>query len=152
MKFLSLVLLAGTVFISHPILAQTAPAQPSPSGSPGTSGPTNPGSSTSTGGTAAEAKPTKQVTVSTLTDKDLKDSNDAELGDIERAVEKATDKKKYLVVSRGGFLGFFEAEYLVPVDQIALSGNAVVAMNRLSLRAVPHSLMTPLPTDRSITR
>jgi hypothetical protein len=129
MKSLSLVLLAGTVFISHLVLAQTAPAQPSPSSAPSASGGTNPGSSTPTGGTAAETKPTRQVMVSTLTDKSLKGSNDTELGGIERVVENATDKKKYVVVSRGGFLGLFEEEYLVPVDQIALSGNAVVTTN-----------------------
>ena len=128
MKSLSLVLLAGTVLISHPVLAQTAPAQSSIS-APSASGGTNQGSSSPTGGTAAETKPTRQVMVSALTDKDLRGSNDMELGDIERVVENATDKKTYVVISRGGFLGLFEKEYLVPLDQIALSGDAAVTTN-----------------------
>jgi hypothetical protein len=128
MKSLSLVLLAGTVFFSYPVLAQTV-AQPSTSSAPSASGGTNPASSTPTGGTAAETKPTRQVMVSALTDKDLKGSNDTELGDIERVVENATDKKTYLVVSRGGFLGLFEKEYLVSVDRITLSGNTEVTTN-----------------------
>ena len=126
MKSLSLVLLAGTAFISQPVLAQTAPAPRPSSSAPNASGGINPESGPPTVGIAAETKPTRQVMVSILTDKDLNGPNDSELGDIERVVENATDKKIYIVVSRGGFLGLFEKEYLVPVGQIVLSGNVVV--------------------------
>jgi hypothetical protein len=147
MNFLSLVLIAGAVFISHPVLAQTVPAEPSPSSTRSASEGTNPASSTPTGVTAAETKPTRQVMVSALTGKDLKGSNDTELGDIERVVENETDKKTYVVVSRGGFLGLFEKEYLVPVDQIALSGNADVTVN-----LTPTQLESSAPfTDNTAT-
>lgn len=132
MKILPFVLLAGTVLMNHPSLAQTAP-QPSSPGAPDAPGAVAAPSGTTTaiGGTAAvqPPAPTRQITVATLTDKDLKGQNDSDLGDIERVVESTADKKPYVVVSRGGLLGFFATEYLVPVDQIAVTGDRVVAKN-----------------------
>jgi hypothetical protein len=124
MKIFPFVLLGGALLLSHPILAQTTPAQPlSPSvpeadaravGAP----------------TAADAEPTgatRKITVSSLTDKDLKGQNKTDLGDIERVIESKADKRSYVVVSRGGVLGFFGQQYLVPLDRIAVAGDSVVA-------------------------
>jgi hypothetical protein len=67
------------------------------------------------------------MTVANLTDKDLVGQNGGNLGDIDRVVENTAEKKPYVVVSRGGVLGFFQSEYLVPVDQIAVKGDEIVA-------------------------
>jgi sporulation protein YlmC with PRC-barrel domain len=131
MKILPLALLAGAVLVNGPGLAQTAPAQP-----PLPAAKSSPG--TDAGGTAANSAtatatptpaPTREMTVASLTDKDLIGQNGDNLGDIEKVVENTAEKKPYVVVSRGGILGFFETEYLVPVDQVAVTGDRVVAKN-----------------------
>jgi hypothetical protein len=126
MKILPFMLLASMVLMNYPSLAQTTP-QPSPAA------PSAPGATPAPGGpasgNAAAPTPTRQITVAALTEKDLKGQNDADLGDIERVVESKVDKKSYLVVSRGGLLGFLGQEYLVPVDQIAVSGDRIIAKN-----------------------
>jgi hypothetical protein len=87
---------------------------------------------------------TREMTVASLTSKDLIGQNDGNLGDIERVVENTAEKKPYVVVSRGGVLGFFETEYLVPVDQIAVAGDRVVAKNMTQAQ-----LETGKPFDNS---
>lgn len=126
MNILPFALVAGTLLLSHPTLAQTgqplspdAPTAPAAGAAP---------SGTNSASTAATAR-TRQIAVASLTDKDLKGQNDADLGHIERVVESTADKKAYVVVSRGGLLGFFATEYLVPLDQIAVTGDRVVAKN-----------------------
>ena len=98
-----------------PAPAPAAPTQPappaiSPAPNPSAAGPA-PQSST-----AQPATPTRQMTVSDLTEKDLTGANNDEAGDIERVVESNADKKQFLVISRGGFLGLFETEVLIPVE------------------------------------
>jgi sporulation protein YlmC with PRC-barrel domain len=126
MKIFSYVLLAGMVLLNQPSLAQTAqPLSPDAPSVPGAnSAPGGPAS-----GTAAAPNPRRQIPVSALTDKDLKGQNGADLGDIKRVIESKAEKKSYLVVSRGGLLGFFDQEYLVPLDQIAIAGDRVIAKN-----------------------
>jgi sporulation protein YlmC with PRC-barrel domain len=101
-----------------PAGATTAPASPS------TSGAQPPAASS-----AQPATPMKQMTVSALTDKDLVGARDNEVGDIDRVVESTADKKQYLVISRGGFLGLFETEVLVPLDNVAAQGDRIVLRN-----------------------
>lgn len=69
------------------------------------------------------------MTVTALADKDLEGGNSNEVGDIERIVEANTDKKRYLVISRGGFLGLFETEVLVPLENVAAQGDRIVLRN-----------------------
>jgi sporulation protein YlmC with PRC-barrel domain len=71
----------------------------------------------------------KQMTVSALTDKDLVGARDNEVGEIERVVENTADKKRYLVISRGGFLGLFETEVMVPLENVAAQGDRIVLRN-----------------------
>ena len=93
--------------------APPAPAQPAPQ--PTVSAPPSP--------------PMKQMSVSDLVEKDLEGAKENEIGDIERVVEATSDKKRFLVISRGGFLGLFESEVLVPVDNVAARGDRVVLRN-----------------------
>jgi sporulation protein YlmC with PRC-barrel domain len=85
------------------------------------------------------AAPTRQMTVSALTDKDLEGPNANEVGDIERVVEANADKKQHLVISRGGFLGLFETEVLVPLENVAAQGDKIV------LRNMPEDQVKTLP-------
>ena len=71
----------------------------------------------------------KQMTVSDLTDKDLMGARDNEVGEIEGVVESTADKKQHLVISRGGFLGLFETEVLVPLENVAVQGDRIVLRN-----------------------
>jgi len=71
----------------------------------------------------------RQMTVSALTDKDLIGARDNEVGDIERIVESNADKKQYLVISRGGFLGLFETEVVIPLENVAAQGDRIVLRN-----------------------
>ena len=71
----------------------------------------------------------KQMTVSALTDKDLVGARDNEVGDIERVVESNADKKQHLVISRGGFLGLFETEVMIPLENVAAKGDQIVLRN-----------------------
>lgn len=118
MKIFPFVLLAGALALSHPAWTQTNSAQPlSPMG---------PGEAQEATG-ATTAGPVRKVTVANLTAKNLRAEDETKLGDIERVVERKEDKKSYIVVSRGGVLGFFGQLYLVPLDQIAVAGDRVVA-------------------------
>jgi sporulation protein YlmC with PRC-barrel domain len=106
--------------------AQTTPA-PSTAPSPAPTPAAPPaGSATAP---AQPATPMKQMTVSALTDKDLVGAKDNEVGDIERVVESNADKKQHLVISRGGFLGLFETEVLVPLENVAAQGDRIVLRN-----------------------
>ena len=58
----------------------------------------------------------------------MKGQDGSDLGNIDRVVESTADNKPYVVVSQGG-LGFFEKQYLLPVEQLAVSSDAVIATN-----------------------
>ena len=96
---------------------------------------------------AATPPATRQITVASLTDKELKGQDGADLGEINRVVESTADKKAYLVVSAGGLFGFFGKEYLVPVDQIAVAGDQVVAKTMTKLEGA-----TPFVDDPAAYR
>lgn len=89
--------------------------------------------------TAPPAATTRQMTVSALTDKDLEGPNANEVGDIERVVEANADKKQHIVISRGGFLGLFETEVLIPLENVAAQGDRIVLRNMTEdqIKALP---------------
>lgn len=66
-------------------------------------------------------------------------ANSGELGDIDRVVESNADKKQFLVISRGGFLGLFETDVAIPLENVAMRGDDVVARNLTAeqLKALP---------------
>ena len=120
MNILPFALLAAALLVNHPGLAQTEPAPTQPAVPAAPSVPAT---------QAAPAPATRQITVASLTDKELKGQDGSDLGEINRVVESTADKKAYVVVSSGGLFGLFGTEYLVPVDQIAVTGEEVVAKN-----------------------
>jgi hypothetical protein len=83
--------------------------------------------------------PTRQMTVAALKDKDLVGANSGELVDIDSVVESNADKKRFLVIGRGGFLGLFETDVAIPVENVAVRGDQVVAQNLTEdqLKALP---------------
>ena len=147
-------LLAGSIVASHAALAQTqtAPAEPAPPNAtpppatPSTGGATTAPSSPQAGSAQPSTTapvpppvPTRRMTVSALTDKNLVGPADNEIGEIDEIVESNADKKQYLVVSRGGFLGFFETEILLPLENVAVQNDRIMARNLTEeqLKALP---------------
>ncbi len=61
------------------------------------------------------------------------------IGDIEKVVEGTSDQKKYLVVSSGGILGFFENQVAVPLDKVAMQNDQIVVrdMTEAQLKVLP---------------
>lgn len=112
-----------------PSMAPSASPAPSTSSPGATTAPTPPPAQPAVAAPPPAAAPTRQMTVTALADKDLEGGNSNEVGDIERIVEANTDKKRYLVISRGGFLGLFETEVLVPLENVAAQGDRIVLRN-----------------------
>jgi len=65
------------------------------------------------------------VTVDALGDMDLVGADGKEIGEIEGVVENNADKKQFVLVGRGGFLGFGAKEIAIPVENIAVQGEKV---------------------------
>ena len=107
--------------------ATTTPSAPAPATQPPVATPAPP------------ATPTRQMSVSALEDKDLIGANSGEVGDIESVVESNADKKRHIVISRGGFLGFFETEVAIPLENVAVRNDQVVLQNLTEeqLKALP---------------
>ncbi len=79
------------------------------------------------------------MTVAALKEKDLVGANSGELGDIDSVVESNADKKRFLIIGRGGFLGLFETDVAIPLENVAVRGDQVVAQNLTEdqLKALP---------------
>jgi hypothetical protein len=79
------------------------------------------------------------MTVDAVEDMDLVTAAGAEVGDIEGVVENTADKKQFLVVKRGGFLGFGGKEVAVPLENVAVQNGKVVlrGMDVAQVEAMP---------------
>jgi anaerobic glycerol-3-phosphate dehydrogenase len=69
------------------------------------------------------------VTVDALGDMDLVSADGKEIGDIEGVVENNADKKQFVLVGRGGFLGFGAKELAIPVENVTVQGGKVTLLN-----------------------
>jgi hypothetical protein len=118
--------------------------------SPGATSPAAPGSpAVSTLGTSGSAQPslssvqptetTRQIHVSSNVEKDLVTPAGAELGKIEKVVEHRDDKELYLVVSSGGVIGFFEDQAAIPLRDVAVQNDQIVApdLTEEKLKSLP---------------
>ena len=131
---------AMTIAMLAPAVAQTSTSDPAPATPPAASSPTTtapaappiPAPGTTTGSTTA-ASPlgtaTRMLTVDALGDMDLVGADGKEIGDIEGVVENNADKKQFVLVERGGFLGFGAKEIAVPVENLAVQGEKVTLRN-----------------------
>ena len=79
------------------------------------------------------------MTVESLEDKDLMGANSGEVGDIESVVENNADKKRFIVISRGGFLGFFETDVAIPLENVVVRNDQIVlqGLTEEQLKALP---------------
>ena len=82
--------------------AVTAPASPS---APSSAAPEAGSTTGSTAGTTLGST-ARILTVDALEDMEFVGTDGKEIGDIEGVVENNTDKKQFVVIERGGFLGF----------------------------------------------
>jgi sporulation protein YlmC with PRC-barrel domain len=70
-----------------------------------------------------------QMTVDRLEDMDLVTANGAELGEIEGVFESNNDKKQFVVIQRGGFLGFGGKQVAIPLESLAVQNDKLVVKN-----------------------
>lgn len=114
---------ALTIAMLAPAVAQTSTSDLAPA-----TGPAAPAAglttATSTLGTA-----TRMATVDALEDMDLVGADGKEIGDIEGVVENNADKKQFVLVERGGFLGFGAKEIAIPVENVAVQGEKATRRN-----------------------
>jgi hypothetical protein len=146
--------LAGLALSAQFAAAQTTtPDQPSPTptittltspDAPPASLPAAPGTMGTPSATApaatAPASLTRQLTVETVEDMDLVASGSTEeIGDIEGVVESNADKKQFLVIERGGFLGFGAREIAIPLENLVVENDRLVLrnMNIAQLDSIP---------------
>ena len=106
----SLVLALHVMLLSTGAYAQTAPAALSHSGR-----------------SEAERGPTQRMVVFALAEKKLVGADGRVLGDIDGVVVSRVQKKQYVVVSRGGLLGYLRTEYAVPLGELVLEGDQIIA-------------------------
>jgi sporulation protein YlmC with PRC-barrel domain len=66
------------------------------------------------------------LTASQVVSYDLYGADGRQIGDVERVVA-GSDNRQYLVVGAGGFLGLGERKVLVPIEQVRLAGDRLVA-------------------------
>jgi hypothetical protein len=129
---------AITIAMLAPAVAQTSTPAPAPAAPPAASSPTTtapatppaaaPAPGTTTGSTTATSTlstATRMVTVDALGDMDLVSADGKEIGDIEGVVENNADKKQFVLVGRGGFLGFGAKELAIPVENVTVQGEKV---------------------------
>jgi hypothetical protein len=102
--------------------APTSPAPPPASPAPGAT-------TSSTTATATLGSTARVLTVDALEDMDLVGADGKEIGDIEGVVENNADKKQFVLVERGGFLGFGAKEIAIPVENLAVQGEKVTLRN-----------------------
>jgi hypothetical protein len=133
---------AMTIAMLAPAVAQTSTSDPAPATPPGASSPATtapaapptsaPAPGTTTGSTTATSPlgtATRMLAVNALEDMDLVGADGKEVGDIEGVVENNADKKQFVLVERGGFLGFGAKEIAIPVENIAVQGEKVTLRN-----------------------
>jgi hypothetical protein len=111
--------------------AASSPAAPTPA-SPSTPSSAAPEAGSTTGSTTATTtlgSPARILTVDALEDMDLVGADGKEIGDIEGVVENNADKKQFVVIERGGFLGFGAKTITLPLENVVVQGEKVTLRN-----------------------
>ncbi len=105
-----------------PAMAQTSTPDTAPTPPAGSTT----GSTTATTTLGATAR---ILTVNALEDMDLVGADGKQIGDIEGVVENNADKKQFVIIERGGFLGFGAKTITVPLENVAVKGERVTLRN-----------------------
>ncbi len=122
--FLATTALALSLALPGAVAAQTSGT----TGATGTTGSTQPMQSRSSA--------TRTVSIdNSIVGKDLYGANDEEVGEIEDIVMGQDGKVKSVLVDVGGFLGMGAKRVAIPVDEIEMNGERVVASNLTKERA-----------------
>ena len=74
----------------------------------------------------ADAAPTRRIVIFALTEKKLIGADGTILGDIDRVVVGRAEKH-YVLVSRGGFLGYLQTQYAIPLNEVVAEGDRIKA-------------------------
>jgi len=125
----------ATAQTSSPETAPTPPAASSPAAtpvSPSTPPSAAPEAGSTTGSTTATTtlgSTARILTVDALEDMDLVGADGKEIGEIEGVVENNSDKKQFVVIERGGFLGFGAKTVTVPLENVTVQGEKVTLRN-----------------------
>jgi hypothetical protein len=106
--------------------AATTPASPS---TPSSAAPEAGSTTGSTTATATLGSTAGILTVDALEDMDLVGADGKEIGDIEGVVENNADKKQFVVIERGGFLGFGAKTITLPLENVAVQGEKLTLRN-----------------------
>ena len=121
---------------SSPDTAPPPPAASSPAvttpASPSAPLPAAPEAGSTTGSTTATTTlgaTARILTVDALEDMDLVGADGKEIGDIEGVVENNADKKQFVIIERGGFLGFGAKTITVPLENVTVQGERVTLRN-----------------------
>ena len=81
-----------------------------------------------------------RFTAKDLADRDVRNTNDDEVGEIEKIVYDASSGKVFAVVSVGGFLGIGEKHVLIPADRLRMGEDDILllsAQDEEQLKAMP---------------
>ena len=103
----------------------TAPASPS---APSSAAPEAGSTTGSTAGTTLGST-ARILTVDVLEDMEFVGTDGKEIGDIEGVVENNTDKKQFVVIERGGFLGFGAKTITLPLENVAVQDEKITLRN-----------------------
>jgi sporulation protein YlmC with PRC-barrel domain len=119
---------AMIIVMLAPAAAQTTTSDPAPT-SPTTASPAPDTVTGSTTPTSTLGSATRMLTVDALEDMDLVGADGQEIGEIEGVVENNSDKKQFVLIERGGFLGFGAKEIAVPLENVAVQGEKITLRN-----------------------
>ena len=123
----------ATAQTSSPDTAPTPPAASSPAAttpaSPSAPPSAVPEAGSTTGSTTTLGSTARILTVDALEDMDLVGADGKEIGDIEGVVENNADKKQFVVIERGGFLGFGAKAITLPLENVAVQGEKATLRN-----------------------
>jgi len=64
---------------------------------------------------------------------DLVTARGTEIGDIKGIVQKHVDRKQFVLIQRGGFLGFGSKKVAVPLENIAVGQNNTIMLHDLEV-------------------
>jgi hypothetical protein len=122
----------ATAQTSSPETAPTPPAASSPAATTPASPSALPSAAPEAGSTTASTtlgSTTRILTVDALEDMDLIGADGKEIGDIEGVVENNAGKKQFVVIKRGGFLGFGAKAITLPLENVAVQGEKATLRN-----------------------
>jgi sporulation protein YlmC with PRC-barrel domain len=79
--------------------------------------------------TATGASNLRQMTIDSLGDMEIVGVDGKEIGEIEGVVESATGGNRFVLVERGGVLGFGAKTIAIPLENLVVQGDRVLLRN-----------------------